>query len=142
MVTFVLDASAILRFLDGEAGVVRVKDIFRSALRDECKVVVSAVNWGEVVGKLHKRHGPEIATNRADRLLRMKLEVVSATAERAARSGILKVMQKIPYADAFGVELAGDSADHVLITADFDVLPAANDISIEFLPIKPPTTAT
>jgi PIN domain nuclease of toxin-antitoxin system len=75
MVTFVLDASAILRFFDGEAGVVRVKEIFRSALRDECKVVVSAVNWGEVIGKLHLRHSPEIATNRSNRLLRKRLEV-------------------------------------------------------------------
>ena len=141
MVTFVLDASAILRFFDGEAGVDRVKEIFRSALCDECKLVVSAVNWGEVIGKLHQRHNSEIATNRSNRLLRKKLEVIPATAERAARAGIIKVMQKIPYADAFGVELAGDSTDHVLVTADFDVLPAVNNISIEFLPTKPTKTA-
>ncbi len=137
MVTFVLDASAILRFLDGEPGVERVKDIFQRTLRDECKVVVSAVNWGEVIGKLHKRYGPRTAANRADRLLRKKLVVISATAERAARAGIIKVTQEIPYADAFGVELASDSTDHVLITADFDVMPAASNITIEFLPTKP-----
>jgi predicted nucleic acid-binding protein len=136
MVTFVLDASAILRFLDGEAGVERIKEIFRGALRDEWKVVVSAVNWGEVVGKLHKRHGPATAANRTDRLLRKRLEVVPATASRAARAGIIKVDRNIPYADAFGVELAGDSADHVLITADFDFKPAAQHIAIEFLPAK------
>ena len=139
--TFVLDASAILRFLDGEAGVIRVKEIFRSALRDECKVVVSAVNWGEVIGKLHLRHSPEIASNRSSRLLRKRLEIIPATAERAVRAAILKVTHKIPYADAFGVELAGDSTNHILITADFDVLPAANTISIEFLPTKPTSTA-
>jgi uncharacterized protein with PIN domain len=137
VVTFVLDASAILRFLDGEAGGVRVKEIFRRALRDECKLVISAVNWGEVVGILHKRHGPAIAANRTARLLRTKLEVVAATAERAARSGMIKANKGIPYADAFGVELAGDSREHVLITGDFDVLPATNDITIEFLPTKP-----
>jgi hypothetical protein len=35
---------------------------------------------------------------------------------------------------------ASDSVDHILVTADFDVLPAVNDISIEFLPPKPTTT--
>jgi predicted nucleic acid-binding protein len=137
MVTFVLDASAILRFLDGEPGVDRVKDIFRCTLQGECKVVISAVNWGEVVGKLHKRYGSATAANRANRLLRKKLEVIAVTAERAERSGVIKETKKIPYADAFGVELAGDSADHVLVTGDFDVLPAAGDITIEFLPTKP-----
>jgi PIN domain nuclease of toxin-antitoxin system len=109
MVTYVLDASAILRFLDGEAGVDRVKAILRSALVDECKVVVSAVNWGEVIGKLYQRHSPEIAANRSSRLLRKRLEVIPATAERAVRSAILKVTHKIPDADAFAVELASDS---------------------------------
>jgi hypothetical protein len=101
------------------------------------EVMVWAVNWGEVAGKLHKRHGPIISSNRTSRLLRKKLEVVPATAERAARSGTIKETRRIPYADSFGVELAGDSADHVLVTADFDVLPAASDITIEFLPTKP-----
>jgi PIN domain nuclease of toxin-antitoxin system len=137
MVTYVLDASAILRFLDGEAGVDRVKAIFRATLRNECAVVISAVNWGEVVGKLHKQHGPKVAANRVGRLLRKRLEVVPATASRAAKAAIIKVDKGIPYADAFGVELAGDSADHVLVTADFDAMPAAQDIQIEFLPTKP-----
>jgi hypothetical protein len=42
----------------------------------------------------------------------------------------------IPYADAFGVELAGDSTEHILVTADFDAKPAADRIRIEFLPPK------
>jgi PIN domain nuclease of toxin-antitoxin system len=137
VVIFVLDASAILRFLDGEAGVERVKDIFRRALKDDCRVMISAVNWGEVVGKLHKRHDPATAANRTARLLRKNLEVIPATAERAARSGIIKESKKIPYADAFGVELTSDSPDHILVTADFDVLPPTSDITIEFLPAKP-----
>jgi PIN domain nuclease of toxin-antitoxin system len=136
MVTYVLDASAVLRFLDGEAGVDRVKDIFRRTLRNECNVVISAVNWGEVVGKLHQRHGRSVALNRGDRLLRKKLEVIPATALRAGRSAIIKVDKGIPYADAFGVELAGDSPEHILVTADFDVKPAAQDVAVEFLPVK------
>jgi len=44
---------------------------------------------------------------------------------------------QISYADAFGVELASDSPDHILVTADYGVKPAEQDIRIEFLPIKP-----
>jgi hypothetical protein len=55
---------------------------------------------------------------------------------RAAGAAILKVEHGIPYADAFGVELTCDSAEHILVTADFDAKPAARRIKIEFLPPK------
>jgi hypothetical protein len=67
----------------------------------------------------------------------LQIEPVSATAERATRSAIIKVSRSIPYADAFGAELASDSTRHILITADFDFRPAEDDIAIEFLPPKP-----
>jgi hypothetical protein len=55
---------------------------------------------------------------------------------RAAGAAILKVELGVPYADAFGVELARDSAEHVLVTADFDAKPAVGRVEIEFLPPK------
>jgi hypothetical protein len=64
------------------------------------------------------------------------MEVVAVTAERAVNSAVIKQGRKIPYADAFGVDLAGDSAEHVLVTADFDVEPAKQDVRIEFLAVK------
>jgi PIN domain nuclease of toxin-antitoxin system len=136
MVTYILDASAVLRFLDGEAGVDRVKALFAGALAGECSLSISAVNWGEVVGKLHQRYGPTVASNRLERLLRKNLTVIPATMERAARAGIYRITYRIPYADTFGVE-AASYPDHVLVTADFDVQPASGVIQIEFLPTKP-----
>jgi hypothetical protein len=51
-------------------------------------------------------------------------------------AALIKFDRKLAYADAFGVELASASADHVLVTADFDLKAAARDVSIEFLPHK------
>jgi hypothetical protein len=49
---------------------------------------------------------------------------------------MIKFKHDIPYADAFGVELVSDSADHVLVTADFGLKAAAHAVKIEFLPRK------
>jgi hypothetical protein len=49
---------------------------------------------------------------------------------------LIKLKRDLPYVDAFGVELAGDSGDHIFVTADFDFKPAARDVTIEFLPAK------
>jgi len=57
--------------------------------------------------------------------------------ERATRAAHLRTRYKLPFADSFGLELAYNISGHILVTADFDVKPAAQDIAIEFLPLKP-----
>ncbi len=59
-----------------------------------------------------------------------------ARADRAVRAAEHKVDRGIAYADAFAVDLAMDSPDHVLVTAD-DGFKAVKDlVRIEFLPMK------
>jgi predicted nucleic acid-binding protein len=136
VVIYVLDASAILRYLDGETGAERVSQIIKGHLAGTHRVVVSAIHWGEVAGIVSKRHGRGKMEDALSRLVAFGFEMVPVTADRAVKSALIKVERKIPYADAFGVELAGDSAEHVLVTADFDVKAAEDDVRIEFLPVK------
>jgi len=136
MVTYALDASAILRFLDGEAGSERVAEIIKDHLAGRHKAVVSAIHWGEVAGVTCKAHGRQAVDLVLSRLFSFGLEIAEVTGERAVRAALIKVRRKIAYADAFGVELASESPDHILVTADFDLKAAAHDIKIEFLPRK------
>lgn len=136
MVVYALDASAILRYLDGEAGGDRVSRILKELMRGDCHAVISAVQWGEIAGRVVKSHGQQKCHAVLSQLSAMGMEVVPVSAERAVKSAFIKAQKKIPYADAFGVELAASIPDSVLITADFDVKPAAHEIKIEFLPKK------
>lgn len=137
MVTYVLDASALLRYLDNEAGAERVEQIIKGHIAEKNYAAISAIHWGEVAGIAWKRHGEAGLRVVTSRLSAFGMEIVAVTGERAARSAVIKQRFGIPYADAFGVDLAGDSPDHVLVTADFDVAPAKQDVRIEFLPLKP-----
>ena len=136
MVTYVLDSSAILRYLDDEAGAARVAEIIKSHLGGRCAAIVSAVHWGEVAGITCKAHGKLAMEMVLSRLSAFGLQVVAADGDRAVRAALIKVKRDLPYVDAFGVELAGDSGDHVFVTADFDFKAAGRDVAIEFLPIK------
>lgn len=136
MVTYALDASAVLRFLDGEAGADRVGEIIKGHLSGAHRVVISAIHWGEVAGVTCKLHGTQALDLVLSRLLSFGLEIVDITAERAVRAAQIKLKRKLSYADAFGVELASDSPEHCLVTADFDLKPAAYDVKIEFLARK------
>jgi PIN domain nuclease of toxin-antitoxin system len=136
MVTYVLDSSAILRYVDDEAGAARVAEIIKSHLAGRCVAIVSAVHWGELAGITCKAHGKQAMELLLSRLGAFGLQVVAVDADRAVRASLIKVQRDLPYVDAFGVELAGDSGRHVFVTADFDFKVVGRDVKIEFLPAK------
>jgi predicted nucleic acid-binding protein len=136
MVIYVLDSSAILRYLDDEAGAARIAEIIKAHLGGRCEAVVAALHWGEVAGITRKLRGTAAMELVLSRLSAFGLRVVAADAERAVRASMIKLKRDLPYVDAFGVELAADLLDSVFVTADFDFKVASRDVKIEFLPAK------
>lgn len=136
MVRYVLDSSAILRYLDDEAGAARVAEIIKSHLAGECEAAVSALHWGEVTGITCKLHGRAAMDLVLSRLSAFGLPVIAADGDRAVRASLIKLKRQIPYVDAFGIELASGSRNDVFVTADFDFKAASRDVTIEFLPAK------
>lgn len=136
MVTYVLDSSAILRYLDDEAGAARVAEIIKAHLAGTCEAVVCALHWGEVAGITCKVHGKQAMELVLSRLSSFGLQIVAADADRAVRAALIKLKRAVPYVDAFGVELATGARDRVFVTADYDFKPASHDVKMEFLPTK------
>lgn len=136
MTVFVIDSSAMLRHIDDEAGADRVEEIIQMALKGGAEVLVPAVQWGEIAGIQRKRFGAQEQDRVLQSLLQIDIRVVPATAERAVRAAEIKVDRKLAYADAFALDLAMDSPDHVLVTADYDFKAVADLARIEFLPEK------
>jgi uncharacterized protein with PIN domain len=125
-----------LRYIDDEPGADRVEAIFKVCLQRQGKMCISALQWGEIAGRLRKRLGPLTATRVLETLLPPEMEVVAATGERAIRAATLRLDRKIPYADGFALDLAMDSAEHILVTADYEFKAVADLAAIEFLPGK------
>ena len=136
MVTYVLDSSAVLRYLDGEAGADRVSEIIKGHLAGGCAAVISSVHWGEIAGQVGKRRGRAAWDMVLSRLAAFGIPVAPVDAERAVRAAWIRLKTSIPYVDAFGVELAAGSRERVFVTADFDFKVANREVKIEFLPAK------
>lgn len=134
--TYVLDSSAILRYLDDEPGAARVAEILKWHLAGKCEAMISAVHWGEVAGITCKVHGEATMELVLSRLEALGVQVVAADSERAVTSALMKLKKNIPYVDAFGIELTASLADGVFITADFDFKAVGRDVKMEFLPTK------
>jgi len=135
-VTYILDSSAVLRYMDREAGHGRVRAILDLHSKGDCRVVMTSLHWGELANKLVRWHGEALQERAMAKLVEMGIEIVPADADRAVRSARIQARLRIPFVDCFGVELAYDSFDHVFVTADFDMQPAASEVRIEFLPVK------
>jgi PIN domain nuclease of toxin-antitoxin system len=138
MTTYVLDASAILRFSDKEAGFDRVRDLFIQAAQGKVELLLSAVNWGEIAGALYKRAGglSALTNNLAGNLAALPIMIVAADKDLAEGAAIFKYDFKVPFVDAFAGSLAlHESA--TLVTADYDFKSVPSEtIKIEFLPAK------
>ncbi len=141
MTTWVLDASAILRYTDKEPGYKRVRELFQQAAKGEAELLLSAVNWGEIVGALYKRVGMMRARTIAGSLAVLPITIVPVDTAYAEAAAIFKCDFKVPYADAFAgaLTLARTSPPRraTLVTADYDFksIPTGT-IKIEFLPPK------
>ena len=136
MTVFVFDSSAVLRYHDNEAGADRVEAIFEACARGFGEMCISAVQCGEIAAVQRKRTGEKGQKKVLQRLMQINLRIVSASAERALHAAALRVDRKLPYADAFALDLAMDSPDHLLVTADYDFKAVADLAQIEFLPVK------
>jgi predicted nucleic acid-binding protein len=113
-----------------------VRAVYRACAGGEAEAFISAVQWGEIAAVQRKRFGALEQERTLQSLLQIDLRVVPVTAERAVRAAEIKEDRKIAYADAFAIELAMDSPDHVLVTADYDFKAVADLARIEFLPLK------
>jgi predicted nucleic acid-binding protein len=136
MTTYVLDSSAALRYFDDGAGADRVEEVLSACASRQAKLTISALQWGEIAGKLRKRFGKTDEIRLLNSLLPNEATVVSATADRAVHAAALKVERNIAYADAFALDLAMDSPDHVLVTADYGFKQVDDLARIEFLPAR------
>lgn len=112
---YVLDAYAVLAFLEDETGGDIVNELLQSP---GAQFYISAINLGEVFYILLRERGIKAAELVETELNQAhNIRVVDATRERAKMAGIFKSRGGISYADCFAAALAIEKAAP-LITGD------------------------
>lgn len=114
-----LDANAVLDFVEDGPGAKRVEQLFKDALHGRNRVLMSVVNWGEVFYHTWQRDGEESARRLLADLSRLPLELVPVDLPQALQAGEIKARHKIPYVDCVAAGLAVLHSA-VLVTSDRD----------------------
>jgi predicted nucleic acid-binding protein len=117
--TYVLDASAVLDFVEDGAGAERMERLFREAVRGSARLLISVANWGEVFYHQWQQRGEETARRTTAGLSRLSIEIVPVDLAQAMKAGELKAIHKIPYVDCMAAALA-TLQRATLVTSDRD----------------------
>jgi predicted nucleic acid-binding protein len=130
---YVLDANALIAFLEGRAAAQKIRHLLGEAVRRELPLLMSAVNWGEVFCIVWRIHGEARAREAEAKLQEMPVLVINVDGERASRAGALKQKHGLGYADAFAAELAIERGAW-LVTADGEFAKVGKGLSLYALP--------
>lgn len=123
MKSTVLDASALLAMFFGQTGMDQVRTLFHKAAETDKALLISAVNWAEVLYKLEQKQGAD-GLETGQRFERtMPLDVVVVDRDLAEAAAQLKVVHSLGLADAFAAALAiARKAEFVTADTEFKVL--------------------
>jgi predicted nucleic acid-binding protein len=130
--TYVLDANAILDYVQDGPGAPTVERVLREAFRQEASLMISVINLGEVFYWLWRNKGEERARRTINDLSLLPLQIVPVDLSQALKAGELKAVHKIPYADSIAASLA-IQLQATLITSDRDFEKLGRRISVLWL---------
>ncbi len=126
-----MDASAMLAYLQGEPGHLEVGKALTHAADNE-PLLMSAVNWGEVVYILNRVVGSEKAQEAMSVVASFPIDIVPADQAAAEKASEFKSSKKLAYADGFAAALTHFSEGE-LLTADRDFESVKKDIKVRLI---------
>jgi predicted nucleic acid-binding protein len=127
--TYVLDASALISFLNRKKESEKVRNLLEKAREGQCRHLMSVVNWGEVYYVVWRGRGQAAADAKLLEIGRLPIRVVDVDPTAAKLAATLKVRFGLPYADCFAAALASFKGA-TLVTADHDFKVLKNDMNI------------
>jgi predicted nucleic acid-binding protein len=132
MKTYVLDASAMLAFLLDAPGAYRVNELLKESRLGHTKMMMSAVNYGEVYAKFLLERGAAEALMALQAVSPLPIELMDATPRRACAAAEVKAKHKLYYADSFAAALAIEHKA-TLVTSDSDFRRLGRSFSVVWL---------
>jgi PIN domain nuclease of toxin-antitoxin system len=129
MAVKVLDAYALMAFLEDEPGADAVRTILQESIESETSLVMSVVNLGEVWYAIARSNSPDVADHYIGEIQGMGIEVVDADWALTRQAAIFKAKGNISYADTFAAALAV-LKNAELVTGDKEFVPLEGKVRI------------
>jgi uncharacterized protein with PIN domain len=128
----VIDAHALMVFLEREPGFEKIESIFVYAVEKDSNVLMSAVNFGEVYYIILRECGREKSEEIIRIIQTLPIDIIAVDKELAQAAAEFKAYKKMSYADCFAAALAKINKAE-LITGDKEFRAVADEIKIVWI---------
>jgi predicted nucleic acid-binding protein len=129
---YVLDANALIRYFQNQAGAETIEKLIERAQHEEANLSIAAVNLGEVLYTLAKSIGLDRSMVYI-RALGQSVETVPVDQEFALAAATIKFQYKLGYADSIAALLTMRRRG-TLVTADPDFIKFGKQLKVLALP--------
>jgi predicted nucleic acid-binding protein len=134
MATKVLDSWALIAFFEDEPAAGQVEKLLAQAAAEKHRLLLSAVNWGEIYYNTMREVSQEAAEQKARDIAALPIEIVGVGEDLALarQAAIYKATHKLAYADCFAAALAKlNNAE--LLTGDPEFEQVEKEIRVNWL---------
>ena len=128
----VLDSYSLIAYFEGEAGTDKMIEVFRAARDSGRLLLLSVVNWGEVIYITLREAGREQADLVAHLISTLPIQVIPADLELTRQAAEFKATRKMSYADCFAAALAKIRKAE-LVTGDREFKEIEGEVKISWL---------
>jgi predicted nucleic acid-binding protein len=129
---FVLDAFALLAYLQDEPAAARVEQLLEQALKEKCRLFVSIINLGELLYIIERKGGASKAQESLALIQQLPIEILPADEPAVFSSAHIKANHVLSYADAFAVA-AAMHANACILTGDTEFKGLELMVKVEWL---------
>ena len=134
MATKVLDSWALIAFFEDEPVADTVEELIHRAALDRHKLLMSAINWGEIYYNTMRETSQSEAEARIKEIASLPIEIVGVgdDLKMTRQAAIYKASYRVAHADAFAAALAKERRAE-LVTGDPEFKPLEKEIKIKWL---------
>jgi ribonuclease VapC len=131
MAVKVLDSWALMAFFEDEPAAEAVERLLRQAVEGKHRLLLCAVNWGEIYYASMRAVSREAAERIAQEIASLPIEIVGVSEDLALarQAAIFKATKRMAYADCFAAALA-KLRNAELVTGDPEFKEVEKDIKI------------
>ena len=131
----VLDSWAIMAFFEDEPAAEAVERLLQQAVEGRHRLLLSAVNWGEIYYATMRAVSQEAAEQKAQEIASLPIEIVAVGEDLALarQAAIFKATKRMSYADCFAAALAKEKKAE-LVTGDPEFKEVEGEVKVAWLP--------
>jgi len=131
----VLDSWAIMAFFEDEPAAEAVERLLQQAVEGKHRLLLSALNWGEIYYATMRAVSKEAAEQKAQEIASLPIEIVAVGEDLALarQAAIFKATKRMSYADCFAAALAKEKKAE-LVTGDPEFKEVEGEVKIAWLP--------